>query len=46
MQKTPQMLHIGCHLSSAGGFLVMGKTATQLGADVFARRQRETTRPR
>lgn len=36
MQKTPQMLHIGCHLSSAGGFLVMGKTATQLGADVFA----------
>ena len=29
------MLHIGCHLSSAGGFLMMGQTALELGADTF-----------
>ncbi len=29
------MLHIGCHLSSSGGFLAMGKTAVELGADTF-----------
>lgn len=29
------MLHIGCHLSSAGGFLSMGRQALELGADIF-----------
>lgn len=29
------MLHIGCHLSSAGGYLAMGKQAVALGADTF-----------
>lgn len=29
------MLHIGCHLSSAGGFLSMGRQALELGADTF-----------
>lgn len=29
-------LHIGCHLSSAKGFLSMGKEAVKLDADVFA----------
>lgn len=29
------MLHIGCHLSSSGGFLAMGKTALSLQADTF-----------
>ena len=29
------MLHIGCHLSSADGFLAMGKTALGIGADTF-----------
>ncbi len=29
------MLHIGCHLSSSGGFLAMGKTALEIGADTF-----------
>ncbi|MGP1470175.1 MAG: deoxyribonuclease IV [Schwartzia sp. (in: firmicutes)] len=29
-------LHIGCHLSSAGGYLAMGKEAEELDADVFA----------
>lgn len=36
MQKTNHTLHIGCHLSSAGGYLAMGKTAVNLDADVFA----------
>lgn len=36
MEKPTSHLHIGCHLSSAGGFLAMGKEATSLGADVFA----------
>ena len=36
MQKTNHTLHIGCHLSSAGGYLAMGKAATRLDADVFA----------
>ncbi|WP_314621091.1 deoxyribonuclease IV [uncultured Selenomonas sp.] len=36
MQKVNHTLHIGCHLSSAGGFLAMGKTAVKLDADVFA----------
>ena len=36
MQETKHTLHIGCHLSSAGGFLAMGKAATALDADVFA----------
>ena len=31
-----QTLHIGCHLSSAKGFLAMGREAVALGADVFA----------
>lgn len=31
-----QTLHIGCHLSSAKGFLAMGREAVRLGADVFA----------
>ena len=30
------MINIGCHLSSTGGFLTMGKHATELGADTFA----------
>lgn len=29
------MLKIGCHLSSAKGFLAMGKTAVSIGADTF-----------
>lgn len=29
-------LHIGSHLSSAGGYLAMGKEAVELDADVFA----------
>ena len=29
------MLHIGCHLSIAGSFLVMGKLASSIGADIF-----------
>ncbi len=29
------MLHIGCHLSSSGGFEAMGKTALSIGADTF-----------
>ncbi len=29
------MLHIGCHLSSSGGYLQMGKTALSIGADTF-----------
>ena len=29
------MLTIGCHLSSAGGFLAMGKTAVEIGASTF-----------
>lgn len=29
------MLHIGCHLSSAGGFLAMGREALRLEADTF-----------
>ena len=30
------MCNIGCHISSAGGFLAMGKRAKALGADTFA----------
>jgi len=30
------MINIGCHLSTSGGFLQMGKTALDLGADTFA----------
>ena len=30
------MLHIGCHLSSAKGFLAMGKEAVAMKADTFA----------
>ena len=30
------MINIGCHLSSSGGFLAMGKHAVELGADTFA----------
>lgn len=30
------MINIGCHLSSTGGYLAMGKHATKLGADTFA----------
>lgn len=29
------MFKIGCHISSAGGFLAMGETAVSLGANVF-----------
>ena len=36
MQKTNHTLHIGCHLSSAGGYLAMGKAAVNLDANVFA----------
>lgn len=28
-------LYIGCHLSSSGGFLAMGKQATEIGANTF-----------
>ncbi|SMG44666.1 deoxyribonuclease IV [Fibrobacter sp. UWB13] len=28
-------MHIGCHLSSLGGFLAMGETALSIGADTF-----------
>ncbi|WP_318253564.1 MULTISPECIES: hypothetical protein [unclassified Selenomonas] len=30
------MLHIGCHLSSAKGYLAMGKDAVNIKADTFA----------
>ena len=30
------MLHIGCHLSTSGGFAAMGNTARSLDADTFA----------
>ncbi len=30
------MLKIGCHLSSSGGYLSMGKTAKRIGANTFA----------
>ncbi|WP_074672257.1 deoxyribonuclease IV [Selenomonas ruminantium] len=30
------MLHIGCHLSSAKGYLAMGKDAVSINADTFA----------
>ena len=30
------MFQIGCHLSSSGGFLAMGKTALEIGANTFA----------
>lgn len=33
---TKSKLHIGCHLSSARGYLAMGKEALALDADVFA----------
>lgn len=36
MQKTNHTIHIGCHLSSASGYLAMGKAAVNLDADVFA----------
>lgn len=29
------MLHIGCHLSSAGGYLAMAKESVRIGADTF-----------
>ncbi len=29
------MFYIGCHLSSSGGYLNMGKTASELGANTF-----------
>ena len=29
------MLIIGCHLSSSKGFLAMGKTAVDIGANTF-----------
>ena len=29
------MLHIGCHLSSAKGYLAMGRQALEIGADTF-----------
>ena len=29
------MLHIGCHLSSSKGFLAMGRTALDIGANIF-----------
>ena len=29
------MLRIGCHLSASGGFLAMGKTASDIGANTF-----------
>ncbi|MBR5381043.1 MAG: deoxyribonuclease IV [Oscillospiraceae bacterium] len=29
------MFRIGCHLSASGGFLAMGKTAAEIGANVF-----------
>ena len=29
------MLKIGCHLSSSKGFLAMGKTAVEIGANTF-----------
>ena len=29
------MLYLGCHLSSAGGFAAMGKTAVKIHANTF-----------
>lgn len=34
-EKTAQTLRIGCHLSSAKGYLAMGKTAVSIGATDF-----------
>ncbi len=33
--ENKEMLRIGCHLSSARGYLAMGKTARQIGATTF-----------
>ncbi len=30
------MLYIGCHLSSSGGFMAMGRQAAEIGANTFA----------
>ena len=29
------LFKIGCHLSSAGGYMAMGQTAVSIGANVF-----------
>ena len=39
------MFYIGCHLSSAKGFLAMGKDAEKIGATTFQGRKREAVRP-
>ena len=46
------MFYIGCHLSSAKGFLAMGKDAEKIGATTFqfftrnpTGRKREAVRP-
>lgn len=36
MAKNNEQIHIGCHLSSAGGFEKMGREALSIGADTFA----------
>lgn len=36
MAKNNKQIHIGCHLSSAGGFEKMGREALSIGADTFA----------
>ena len=33
--ETKSKFKIGCHLSSSGGFLAMGKTAVEIGANTF-----------
>ncbi len=35
MAKGEENFKIGCHLSSAGGYLAMGQTAVSIGANVF-----------
>lgn len=38
------MFYIGCHLSSAKGFLAMGKDAEKIGATTFQFHEKSTGR--
>ena len=35
IQEGRNMLHIGCHLSAAKGFMAMGRQALSISADTF-----------
>lgn len=36
IERNDSMLYIGCHLSSSGGFMAMGRQAAEIGANTFA----------